>query len=65
MMLELVRVALHGIYMFRGLRVALRRVYNENSGQWQRSQGAGKTLERNAFTAIEAVQHDSVRCYFS
>ena len=54
-----------GIYMFRGLRVALRRVYNAISGQWQRPQSAGKTLECYAFAAIGAVQHDSVRCYVS
>ena len=51
-----------GIYMFRGLRVGLRRVYNASAGQWQHSQRGGKTLECIAFTAIETVQDASVRC---
>ena len=56
---------INGVYMFRGLRVAPRRVYNEQTGQWQRTPSAGKVLECNIFTAIEAVEHDTVRCYFS
>ena len=53
-----------GIYMFRGLKVGVRRVYNETAQQWQRSPSGGKVLECSAFTAVETVEHESVRCFF-
>ena len=53
-----------GIYMFRGLKVGVRRVYNDTAQQWQRSPSGGKVLECSAFTAVETVEHESVRCFF-
>ena len=51
------------LYMFRGLKVGLRRVYNETTQQWQRSP-ADKVLECSVFTAVEPVEHESVTPYF-
>ena len=53
-----------GVYMFRGLKVGLRRVYNEEQGKWERSASGGKVLECSVLTAIERVVHDAVQCYF-
>ena len=55
-----------GLYMFRGLRVSLRRVFNETTQQWQRvpHSSGEKVLECGVFTAVEPVEHESVTQYF-
>ena len=55
-----------GLYMFRGLRVSLRRVFNETTQQWHRvpHNSGDKVLERGVFTAVEPVEHESVTQYF-
>ena len=53
-----------GVYMFRGLKVSWGRLMNDQTGLWTRNPNAGKVLECNPLTAIEAVSNETVRSYF-
>ena len=55
----------NAVYMFRGLNVALGRVYNDAQGTWSRSPTAPKVVECNVLMAIERVDRDAARSYFS